>query len=282
MRFLLAILLAAVLAAGSHAQAPITPPGPPLVVTPPVPQPTPVTPAVVPMPDDLSPQFTIVASIGGEVIGDEVVTLPVGRLLTLTVQGVPGESAAAITWAMNDKSADLSIRESGHYLTFTAPVQGNWLFTAAANNPDALLGPLVAQRWVKVGHGPQPPPDVVPDPPGPTPVPPEPAPTPTDTIKHAYFVFIDSWTERANDADLMSLGPEAKAWASIRAAGHTVVNFDVESKAARESYGGYLERAPVLLVFDRDRSDAFVTSQHVGNLAELRAFVKQATGTVVP
>jgi hypothetical protein len=171
MRFSLSVVLAVVTAVcAAQAQAPVTPPGPPLVVTPPVPQPTPVTPAVVPTPDDLSPRFTIKATIGGEVIGDEVVTLPIGRLLTLTVEGVPGESAVAVAWAMNDKSADLSIRESGHYLTFTAPVQGNWLFTAAVNNPDALLGPMVAQRWVKVGHGPQPPPDVVPvDPPKPEP-----------------------------------------------------------------------------------------------------------------
>jgi hypothetical protein len=181
MRFLLAILLASLLAAGSHAQAPQTPPGPPLVITPPVPQPTPITPAVVPTPDDLAPAFTIVASIGGEIIGDEVVTLPVGRLLTLTVQGVPGESSAAIAWAMNDKSADLSVRESGHYLTFTAPIPGNWLFTAAVNNPDVAGPPLLAQRWIRVGHGPQPPPGPEP---GPTPVdPPKPEPDTTAGFK---------------------------------------------------------------------------------------------------
>lgn len=164
-------LLAALLPIAGHAQAPITPPGPPLIIVPivpPAPQPTPAPDSVDPAPDDLKPVFAIVASIGGEVIGDEHVSLPVGRLLVLEVQGVPGEGKPSIAWAMNAPSTDVSIRENGWHVTFTAPVNGNWLFTAAVNNPEVAGPPLLAQRWVVVGHGPQPPPVVV-DPDAPTP-----------------------------------------------------------------------------------------------------------------
>jgi hypothetical protein len=193
-------LLAVVVAVGgalslppSHAQAPVTPPGPPLVIVPVVPPAPAPTPAVDPQPtpDDLKPVFTIKASIGGEIIGDEVVTLPVGRLLVLEVQGVPGEGRPSIAWALNAPSTDVSVREGGWYVTFAAPVQGNWLFTAAVNNPDAVGPPLVAQRWVKVGHGPQPPPVVDPSVPQ-TPVEPD-APTPvepTDPSKITAVTYV--------------------------------------------------------------------------------------------
>lgn len=175
-RFLLAgavvgALVVSAVVGVAHAQAPITPPGPPLVIVPtvpPAPQPTPAPDSVDPSPDDLKPVFAIVASIGGEIIGDEHVALPVGRLLVLEVQGVPGEGKPSIAWAMNAPSTDVSVREGGWYVTFAAPVPGNWLFTAAVNNPDVAGPPLLAQRWVKVGHGPQPPPVVV-DPDAPTP-----------------------------------------------------------------------------------------------------------------
>jgi hypothetical protein len=192
-----ALILCGLLPIGlAVAQAPITPPGPPLIIVPvvppaPAPTPAPVEPTPTPTPDDLKPVFAVVASIGGEIIGDEHVSLPVGRLLVLEVQGVPGEGRPSIAWAMNAPSTDISIREGGWYVTFTAAVPGNWLFTAAVNNPDAVGPPLVAQRWVKVGHGPQPPPVVDPSVPQ-TPVEPD-APTPvepTDPSKITAVTYV--------------------------------------------------------------------------------------------
>jgi hypothetical protein len=186
-----ALILCGLLPIGlAVAQAPITPPGPPLVivpVVPPAPAPTPAPDSVDPSPDDLKPPFAIKATIGGEIIGDEHVSLPVGRLLVLEVQGVPGEGRPSIAWALNAPSTDVSVREGGWYVTFAAPVQGNWLFTAAVNNHDVAGPPLVAQRWVKVGHGPQPPPGPEP---GPTPVDP-PKPEPDTTVGFKVLILRD-------------------------------------------------------------------------------------------
>lgn len=187
---ILALLLCGLLPIGlAVAQAPVTPPGPPLVIVPNVPPAPAPTPAVDPQPtpDDLKPVFAIKATIGGEIIGDEHVALPVGRLLVLEVQGVPGDGRPSIAWAMNAPSTDVSIREGGWYVTFTAAVPGNWLFMAAVNNPDAAGPPLVAQRWVRVGHGPQPPPVVVPTPPEPGPTPVE--PTDPNKVTRVTYVY---------------------------------------------------------------------------------------------
>jgi hypothetical protein len=79
---------------------------------------------------------------------------------------------------MNEASPDADADPSdSHRLTFSAPKDSVWLFTASVNNPDATLAPIVVQRWIVVGHGPRPPPAPKPDPVDPD-VDPEPKPVP--------------------------------------------------------------------------------------------------------
>lgn len=168
--------------------------GPPIVTPPgdvqpltspadvaPAPSPTPVEPE----PDTLETEFAIVAAIGGKPTTDDVVKLPVGKLLTLTLRGdvtqpIEGAPVPAVRWSLNQATDDVSVYPAdGHHLTFTAPAPGNFLFSAAINNPDPLGAPLVAQRWVVV-VGPQPPPVVdTPTDPSPAPQPPPVEPKPS-------------------------------------------------------------------------------------------------------
>lgn len=145
-------------------QQPVTPPGPVQVVVPPSVAPTPAPPEVEPEPDTLElPDFEITATIGGEVIGDPVVSLPAERMLTLIVTGksVAGEQKPVVTWSLNQPSSDISIEYDGHKVNFCGPNGSVWLFQACVNSTDPKAGPFVAQRWVVVGKAPQPPPVVV-------------------------------------------------------------------------------------------------------------------------
>jgi len=121
-----------------------------------------------------------------------------------------------------------------------------------------------------------------PAPPGPDPAP-EPVPDDAAKISHACFVLFDSWTARAKSVDLMSMRPESKTWAAIRAAGHDVLNIDTGSQiAASPFYSKFVGQAPVLLVFDRNKNQSFVRAVKVGSIADVRKAVKDTTGTEVP
>lgn len=177
-----ALLLLALLVASTWAQTPavvptptpaivpkiVTPPAPPQIITPPVVNPTPA-PLTPPTPEDDSPRIEILATIGGEVITTHPVELNIGRKLTLVVKGIAGFEPGPVAWSMNQPSADADADPTdSHRMTFSAPTDSVWLFSASVNNPDATLAPLVVQRWVVVGRGPIPPPIVDPvDPPKP-------------------------------------------------------------------------------------------------------------------
>ena len=272
----------------------VSPPGAtqPLVAPKLAPQPVDVDP----VPDTLGGEFAIVATkdtvatdgtIATVEQTDDAVSVVPGELLTLTVRGdvvlpVDGQAVPAVSWAISRRTGNAKIYPAdGHHVTFSAPAieAGVYLFTAAVNNPDALGAPFMAARWVVVS-GAQPPPDDV-KPPKPPVDPPQPKPEP-GKLASAYFVFIDSWQRRAESADLQSLGPESKTWAAIRAAGHKVANFDTEAAVTARDYAGYIDQAPVVLVFDHAAGDKFVGSKPVGSDAELRAAVKELAGVTVP
>jgi hypothetical protein len=161
-----------------------TPPGRPL----PLKAPTIAAPAVeeVVEPTPEVP-FEIVATVGGKIIEEDHVALPVGKLLTFKVRGlatlpVDGGPVPAVAWTLNQPTDDLSVYPAdGHHLTFTAPADGVYLFHAAINNPDPFGAPLVAQRWVVVGKGsPTIDEPTTPTDPAPAPQPPKPSTAPVD------------------------------------------------------------------------------------------------------
>lgn len=159
----------------AQSQPLVVPAGESQLITPPVPVNVPTTaPNTNPIPDTLEPpKFSIVAMIGKTPVDSEVVALPIGRMLRLTLTGsVATETQAAVTWSSNRTSEDFSDVNEGRYCTFCAPEPGVWLFTASINNPEPLGRAVVAQRWVVVGG-------VVPDTPPPVVdpnVPPAPVP----------------------------------------------------------------------------------------------------------
>lgn len=158
----------------------VTPPGPPQIITPPLVTPTPAPP-LTPTVEDDSPKIEIVATIGGEIITEHPVKLPIGRKLTLVVKGVKGFEPGPVTWSLNEVCSDADADPTdSHRMTFSAPIDSVKLFTASCNNPDAKLAPIVVQKWVVIGLGPQPPPDVVPPKP---PVVVDPVDPPDDSTK---------------------------------------------------------------------------------------------------
>jgi len=218
---------------------PVTPPGPPQVIVPPIPGPTPAPVDPDSVPDDLKPIFTIKATIAGEVQAGEIVTLPVGRLLVLTVEGLPSEARPAVTWAMNAKCVDVSVREDGYYVTFTAPVDGNWLFTAAVNNPEPAGPPLVAQRWVVVGHGPRPPPGPMPpEPPGPEP---EPAPPTPQVGKRLIVIVSESGKHDGAFSRLLVNMRDGSAADYLKSKGHRFDWLDVDQLKADDPWKSHVE-----------------------------------------
>lgn len=186
-------------------------PEPPPFVTPPGPSQPLTAPTVAPRPFDVDPEpdthggdFAIVVTkdvIGSdgqlttvEQTADPVSMIP-GELLTLTVRGdvvlpIDGAPVGAVSWALNRATGNAKkYPADGHHVTFSAPATdaGVYLFTAAVNNPDALGAPFLAQRWVVVGLGPQPPPDDVKPPKPIDPAEPvKPAPSAVTAVVYVY------------------------------------------------------------------------------------------------
>ena len=126
------------------------------------------------------------------------------------------------------------------------------------------------------------PPIVPPAPPKPAPTPqPQPQPSPVIKTEKAYLVFIDSWQARADSKELRDMGPESDLWADVRAAGHEVVNLDIESEQARDSYPTYLDEQPVVLAFDSSAS-TFLGWKSVKKAADVRGYIKELTGKELP
>jgi len=151
------------------------PPGTnPLPIRAPEPKPVPAvdTDKVEPTKDDLKVPFAFVAKIRGAVVTTPTVTLPIGQMLEITFQGTDVEKNGPIKLTCSAEIPDKTIRDNGHYVALTGDFDGDYLLHAAQNSSDASLPPVVAQLWVRIGHGPRPPPpDVDPvDPPKPDPV----------------------------------------------------------------------------------------------------------------
>lgn len=178
------------LAAGmpTSAQGPQVPPGTPQIIVPPVVNSPTVAPKLDVEPDDLKKPFAIRATVSGGVVADSVVTIPVGKLLKLTLEGDVVEQAdetPVVAWAMSAETDDVDNHPpGGPHLTLTSPVNATFLVTAAINNPDSAGPPLLAQRWVVFGVAPQPPPVVV-DPVVP-PVDPKPVPSTVTSITYVF------------------------------------------------------------------------------------------------
>lgn len=182
---LIACLIFALLPlAGSHAQAP-TQPQTPLVVNPPVIAPVvPAVPdAVEPQPDPLKVPFAIRVSIRDVVITTPVVTVPVGQLVELTLEGEGSDKTDPAFWTYSENIPDRRERDGGHWvgMSFPTDVIGRAYLVQVSMNGEPGQVPRVAMRWFVVGGlGPQPPPMEPdrPDEPGPTPV------TPADPSDH--------------------------------------------------------------------------------------------------
>ena len=170
----------------SHAQspaapaAPVIPPGPQQIITPKIDTPTP-TPAVIPTPDDLDVGLQISATLDGEPVDANPITMEPGQLLVLTLTGADlDKTPRNAAWTLNREAKGRIFHDSTQRcLSFTATAQqaDSYLFTAAVNGLGEDARPDVVARWVVVsGKGPQPPPDDV-DPPIP------PKPDPVDPVK---------------------------------------------------------------------------------------------------
>ena len=215
------------------ASQPLTPPGPAVVIVP-QPTPAPVVPPVIPTPDELN-TFEIVASIGGAEATDEIVKLPVGKLLTLTLRGVAdseGGGKRPAFWCLSRETSDISIYpEDGHHVTFSAPAdaQGAYLFVVSVSAPTPAERPLVAMRWVVVGNLPQPPPiPPVPDPDVPTPVPPTP-PQPVEG-KRSLVIVRESTNDTAALARLLINLRDGAAAQYLALKGHTFSLLDPDDR----------------------------------------------------
>lgn len=182
----------------SHAQspaapaAPVIPPGPQQIITPKIDVPTP-TPAVIPTPDELDAGLQIVATLDGEPVDANPITMEPGQLLVLTLTGADlDKTPRNAAWTLNREAKGRIFHDATQRcLSFTATAKeaDSYLFTAAVNGLGEDARPDVVARWVVVsGKGPQPPPVVVPDEPDvPDPVKPEPPPTVTATS--ATYVY---------------------------------------------------------------------------------------------
>ena len=193
-----AVALLVIAAVPSHAQspaapaAPIIPPGPQQIITPKIDVPTP-TPAVIPTPDDLDAGLQITATLDGEPVDANPITMEPGQLLVLTLTGADLDKTPRLAdWTLNREAKGLRYHDDTRCcLSFTATAKqaDAYLFTAAVNGTER---PALATRWVVVsGHGPQPPPVVVvpdkpDDPDVPEPVDPTPSPSKVTAVCYVY------------------------------------------------------------------------------------------------
>lgn len=217
----------------------VTPLGPPQIITPPLVTPTPAPP-LQPTPEDESPKIEIIASIGGESITEHPVKLPIGRKLTLLAKGVKGFEPGPVSWSMNETSADADADPTdSHRMTFSSPVDSVWLFTASVNNPDATLAPLVVQKWVVVGRGPQPPPDVVPPKPAPTPTP---TPNPVTTGSKRVIVIRESLEPSPEMGRLIVLMQSGPIGEYMKSKKHEFESFDKDAKDENDQPSAYVKK----------------------------------------
>lgn len=216
-----ALLVGFLCAAVSVAQSPVIPAGPQQPITPKIDVPTP-TPAVIPTPDDLDVGLVISATLDGEPVDANPITMEPGQLLVLTLTGeaakVSDTNAPRLAdWTLNREAKGLRYHDDSRCcLSFTATAKqaDAYLFTAAVNGTER---PALATRWVVVsGKGPQPPPVVVPDEPDvPDPVKPEPPPTVTATSATYVYEKDIASIPSAVSAALNRLNREQKIIATV-------------------------------------------------------------------
>lgn len=186
-----ALLVGLLFAAGSVADSPLIPPGPQQIITPKIDVPTP-TPAVIPTPDDLDAGLQISATLDGEPVDANPITMEPGQLLVLTLTGADlDKTPRNAAWTLNREAKGRIFHDATQRcLSFTATAQqaDSYLFTAAVNGLGEDSRPDVVARWVVVsGKGPQPPPVVVPDEPDvPDPVKPTPDPSKITAVTYVY------------------------------------------------------------------------------------------------
>ncbi len=223
---------------------------------------------------------------------------PIDEPITLTVANVAGEvdvpsrvpavtNGREVRWFAKTPGLRVfpaDLLKSSLTAVVWSPNPGVYTLVSYTARGDMPSDPVFSTVTIG-GVTPTPVPPPGPAPPGPTPVPPGPTPNPTPdpqpVLKHATFILIDSWIGRAASADLLSLGPEAKAWATIRAAGHTVYFVDNGSALAKSRYPTYVGKSPVLLVYDRDAGDKFVAQYTVGSIADVARVVAAFTPTKI-
>lgn len=144
--------------------------------------------SIEPQPDPLVAPLSISVRIRGVVVTTPIVTVQVGQLVELTIEG-PGKENPAF-WTYSEDIPDRSERDSGHWvgLSFPLDVVGRAYLIQVAVNGEEGQPPRVAMKWFVVGGvSPRPPPEPTPVPPGPEPEPtPEPQPTTVTAVVYVY------------------------------------------------------------------------------------------------
>jgi len=229
-----AVALLVIAAVPSHAQspaapaAPIIPPGPQQIITPKIDVPTP-TPAVIPTPDDLDVGLQISATLDGEPVDANPITMEPGQLLVLTLTGADlDKTPRNAAWTLNREAKGRIFHDSTQRcLSFTATAKeaDSYLFTAAVNGLGEDARPDVVARWVVVsGKGPQPPPKPdVPDPPKPEP------PAPVSGVRRLVIVR-ESTNDTAELSRLLINLRDGTAADYLKSKGHTFDLLDPDDK----------------------------------------------------